>query len=199
MAAMNLHQRLVKFDATVKNSRFKLHTRVGVHSGLATVGNLGSSKRFEYTAIGDSINLSSRLEGLNKHVGTDILATREVQAAVDGKVVSRRVGYFFFKGFSRPVEVHEILGSLDIEEGTRAWREKFDQAVDIYREGRIEEAKEAFETVIKMRREAGVETGYKDADDKGDGPSRLYLGEIEALDGKPVPDNWTGDIVMTEK
>ncbi len=199
MAAMNLHQRLVKFDATVKDSKFKLHTRVGVHSGVATVGNLGSSKRFEYTAIGDSINLSSRLEGLNKHVGTDILATREVQRAVDGKVVSRRVGYFFFKGFSRPVEVHEILGSLDIEKGTRAWREKFDEAVDIYRDGRIEEAKKAFETVIQMRREAGVETGYKDADDKGDGPSRLYLNEIAALNGAPVPENWTGDIVMTEK
>ncbi len=199
LAAMSLHQRLVKFDATVKDSKFKLHTRVGVHSGVATVGNLGSSKRFEYTAIGDSINLSSRLEGLNKHVGTDILATRDVQMAVQGRVVSRLVGYFFFKGFSRPVEVHEIMGGPEIEEGTRPWREAFDEAVQIYRAGKIPQAKAAFEQVIEMRRAAGVETSYKDTDDKGDGPSRLYLGEIEKLGDGPLPDGWTGDIIMTEK
>ena len=199
LAAMNLHQRLVKFDATVKDSKFKLHTRVGVHSGIATVGNLGSSKRFEYTAIGDSINLSSRLEGLNKHVGTDILATRNVQEAVEDKVVSRLVGHFFFKGFSRPVEVHEILGDKDIEEGTRAWRDKFDEALRIYRSGRIADAKATFERVIEMRRQAGVETSYKDEEEKGDGPSRLYLAEIEKLGDSPLPENWTGDIIMTEK
>ncbi|MFT5470907.1 MAG: adenylate cyclase [Verrucomicrobiales bacterium] len=196
-AALNLHKRLVKFNSAT--DEFPLHTRVGVHSGVATVGNLGSSKRFEYTCIGDSVNLSSRLESLNKHVGTDMLATRTVQRAVEDEMVTRLVGHFVFKGFGRPVEVYELIGNKEIEEPTRAWRETFSEAVKQYRAGAIAVAKELFKKVIEQRKESDLDTRYEETAENDDGPSLFYLSEIQELGDAPLPEVWNGDIVMTEK
>lgn len=196
-AALNLHKRLVKFNAAT--DEFPLHTRVGVHSGIATVGNLGSEKRFEYTCIGDSVNLSSRLESLNKHVGTDMLATRTVQRAVEDEIVTRLIGQFVFKGFGRPVEVYELLGNMAIEEPTRVWRETFGDGVKQYRAGDLARAKELFKQVIEQRKTSDIDTRYEETSADDDGPSLFYLSLIETRNGDPVPDDWNGDIVMTEK
>ncbi len=83
------------------------HTRIGVHSGIALVGNFGGSQRFDYTAHGDVVNTASRLEGANRFFGTRILASRET--AEPTGMPARPIGELLLKGKSRPLEVVEPL------------------------------------------------------------------------------------------
>jgi adenylate cyclase len=93
-------------------SRFgrPLVTRVGINSGKAVVGNIGSQSRFDYTAIGDTINLASRLEGANKFYGTRVIASESTARGCDVSVISRPVDRVRVKGKAEPILIYEIMG-----------------------------------------------------------------------------------------
>jgi adenylate cyclase len=82
-----------------------IYMRVGIHSGSAVVGNLGSAKRFDYTAIGDDVNLAARLEGTNKLYGTNILVSRETAERIGDRIRFRAVDKVIVKGKSQAVEI----------------------------------------------------------------------------------------------
>jgi len=84
------------------------HTRLGVHTGDALVGNIGASRRMKYAALGDVVNATSRLEGLNKYFGTRICVSDEAVAA-SGEIDVRPLGDFLFVGKQRAVTVYELL------------------------------------------------------------------------------------------
>lgn len=86
---------------------------IGINSGAAVVGNLGSSRRIEYTAIGDTVNLAARLEGATKDVGADILISEYTYAAIRGIFKTTQVGAIQVKGRSDPVVVYSVEGSVD--------------------------------------------------------------------------------------
>ena len=88
----------------------RLHTRFGVHSGEAVVGNVGSSDRMSYTAIGSMVNIASRLEGMNKMYGTSILVSEQTRIGAGSGFVFRPVDLVQPKGAQDPIEVHELLG-----------------------------------------------------------------------------------------
>jgi class 3 adenylate cyclase/CHASE2 domain-containing sensor protein len=110
-------------------------TRIGVHTGVAVVGNFGSSVRFNYTAQGDAVNTASRLEGLNKHFGTHISVSGATREQCDG-VVFRPLASVVLKGKTVPIEVWEPL-----HEGAAA-------------EGYLQRYKEAFDTLEREKPEA---------------------------------------------
>jgi adenylate cyclase len=98
-----------------------IHMRVGIHSGSAVVGNLGSDKRFDYTAIGDDVNLSARLEGTNKLYGTTILVSQETVNRVGGRLGFRPVDKVVVKGKSQAVETFTpCANELIVDMTTRA-------------------------------------------------------------------------------
>lgn len=196
--ALDLHQKLVRFNEG-KNP-LPIRTRVGIHTGEATVGNLGSNKRFDFACIGTNVNLTSRLEGLNKHLGTDLLATRAIQRHVEDTVVSRRLGFFKFKGFGRAFEIHELLGEGErVAAKTKAWRDSFEDALQHYQRRRFSAAEQAFRDTIRLRQEAERDKVHEDHADQEDGPSAFYLARIPALKAKEPPDGWDGEIDMQEK
>jgi adenylate cyclase len=162
-----------------------LLTRLGLHTGEANVGNFGSTARFDYTALGESVNLASRMEGLNKYLGTTVLATGETCRAVADKIVTRFAGNFRLKGFERLVEVHELIGFAAEAEESCAWREQFAEGLRQFGRRDFDAAERAFRSVIQRR--------------GGDGPSNFYLLHLAELRQQPPTDGWAGEIELKEK
>ncbi len=182
-AALLLREKLCQFDVT--HQTLPLRTRVGLHSGLAYVGNFGSASRFDYTAIGDSINLASRLEGLNKHLETEIVDSREMLSEEEGLFVTCLAGHFKLKGFDRVMEVHELLGTQEVDEATRPWREVFLEGMHKFQRHDFDRAERAFRRTTELR--------------PNQGPAQFYLQRIKEFRVQPPPEDWTGEIDLKEK
>lgn len=89
---------------------FRIRTRMGIHTGMATAGNMGSDRKFQYTVIGDAVNLAFRLEPVNKDFGTEIIISHAVLARTQGRFVTRHLGRIVVVGKTEVVDIHELVG-----------------------------------------------------------------------------------------
>lgn len=149
-AAMDLDRFATQFAATQRAAGVALgQTRLGVHTGMATVGNVGSRDRLKYSATGDVVNTSSRLEGANKNFGTRILASAETLRQAGG-VPSRSVGEIVLKGRSEALPVYEVFA-----DGPPAWLERYQSAYRQLTDG-ASSALSAFADLARESPEDGV-------------------------------------------
>jgi adenylate cyclase len=184
-AALALQESILKLEQDEKF--LPLRTRVGLHCGEAYVGNVGSTERFDYTAMGDNINLTSRLEGLNKIVGTQILATRAFQKNLAADIPTRLIGHFRFKGIDRVVQVHELLDAITLSTMTKSSRGNFEDGLFQLQRKQLDEAEAAF-----------TKASFENPQD---GPAKFYLMMIPRLRQKGVHlrEDWEGEIELDEK
>lgn len=164
----------------------KLRTRVGLHSGKVLAGNLGSSFRFDYTMIGDTTNFASRLESLNKYLGTQVLISEAARAQLRDKFITRPLGEFRVAGKVHSVVIHELLCRCDAENGERAWIELFEEGLRAFRAGEFQQAHDFMDRTRAMRGGA-------------DGPAEFYLRRIERLLANGPAEKWTGLVELTDK
>ena len=139
-----------------------LPTRFGVHTGEAVIGNIGSTDRMQYTALGANVNLASRLEPLNKRYGTRNLVSAETKARAGDQFLFRTVAIVQPAGTTKPIEVFELLGTRDDADADalcyriRQWEE----ALSALRAGRTKESLALFEAIAAQRPAGGLAQYY---------------------------------------
>ncbi len=170
-----------------------LETRIGINAGTVLAGNLGSSRRFDYTVIGDCVNTAARLEGLNKMLGTSILVSEAVLAkcAEPERFLKRRMGSFVVKGKIQSIVVLEILGFANDPAASIRKREK--DYLDFYRNGIM---------AIRNGDYPVAESCFRESLSRHDRlpecpASRLHLTAIEAA--RSHSQEWRGEIVLDSK
>ncbi|MBL0215078.1 MAG: adenylate/guanylate cyclase domain-containing protein [Myxococcales bacterium] len=159
-----------------------LHARAGVNSGGSIVGNMGSKHKYNYTVMGDMVNLAARLEGANKPYGTYLMISETTLAELGGAVEVRELDLVAVKGKDKAVRVFEVLdlkGQAD--PALVATARKFEEALALYRARKFTEAKAMFS-----------ELG-------DDPPSKLYVERCTYFETEPPADGWDGVWHMKEK
>lgn len=141
----------------IQGARALWPIRIGLNTTQAVVGNFGSPNRLNYTAVGDGVNLASRLEALNKDYGTHILVTETTVATVGETFLTRPVDRVVVKGQSRAETVFELIGSRsDTTLDQQRWAQDTHEAFDAYLEQRWDDALRAYQRCLVMQPDDGV-------------------------------------------
>ena len=187
LSALEMQTRLEELNKSWEEKGLpRLIVRIGINTGYALVGNMGSEKRMDYTVIGDEVNLASRLEGANKSYGTKIMLSESTYQEAKNVIEARELDLIQVVGKEKPVRVYELWAKKgELSEEQIQLRETFHQALELYRKKDFLQAKELFEECLKIFPE--------------DNPSKIFIERCEQYLQTPPPPDWDGVYRLTQK
>jgi adenylate cyclase len=183
LAALGITKAVRQFNDSIKT--IDLSTRISVHAGQIYLGNVGAGDHYKYGPTGDTVNTASRMDGLNKYLGTRILVSEEVLHEVDG-FLTREAGRFKLKGKTHAVGVHELVCPLnECEERQKKACAIFVEALQVFKRRSWDEAQGKFQCCSETLGE--------------DRLSSFYLTLCAHYKKNPPEEPWEGVIPMEEK
>ncbi|MBN2284616.1 MAG: adenylate/guanylate cyclase domain-containing protein [Deltaproteobacteria bacterium] len=163
-----------------------VYSRIGINTGAMIIGNMGSSRRFDFTVIGDNVNLASRLEGAGKAYGVQIIISEETYLLAKEFVEARELDLIQVKGKERPVRIYELLAKRGkLSEKMKQTMRLFAVGLHHYRDTEWEDALAKFSEALDISPE--------------DSPSRLFIERCRTFMKNPPPAGWKGIHRLTEK
>ena len=190
LAGIEQQQAVQQFNAEMeKLGKPPIQAGIGVHTGHMMVGIVGEELRMQGDAFSDTVNLTARVEGLNKYFGTSMIITTETLLRLQTPIPyqMRFLGNVEVKGRSQPIGLYEIIDGQS-PQGVAlrlSTRDDFERGLKAYQAGRFSQAREYFSAVLRAA-----------PDDQA---AALYVRQAEEWSGQDVPENWMGVIVMKDK
>jgi len=165
----------------------ELKVRIGLNTGPMIVGNMGAQDRLDYTVMGDSVNLGSRLEGANKQYGSYIMVSEYTYEMAKNDIETRFLDSIRVKGKKLPVKVYEVLEKKEngLPENRKKVIEAFNQGIECYLKQDWKKGIFYFENALST--------------DSEDGPSKVYLQRCQEYTNNPPGADWDGVYTMTTK
>jgi len=165
----------------------RLNCRIGINSGNMIVGNMGSKNVFDYTAMGDSVNLASRLEGANKMYRTHIMISEDTYKLVKDAVISRPLDLIRVKGRQKPVRVLEVISRRDdrLPANVRSMLPVFVNGIRYYHQRDWQKAEDCFKFCLDSVPD--------------DGPATEYMRRVKEFTQNPPTEDWDGVYTMHTK
>jgi len=158
---------------------------IGLNSGDAIVGNMGSSNRFDYTAMGDNVNIASRMEGLNKIYGTNIILTEKTHKIVKDKFAIRKLDAVRVKGKKKPLFIFELIAHKDaLSDKQSSFIKLYGEGLELYFKKKWKSAVKSFEAALKI---------------KDDTASKVFINRCKEFIKNPPSKDWDGVWEMKTK
>jgi adenylate cyclase len=182
LTAIGAQKKLLQMAEVMKQRGLpEMSARIGLNTGIATVGNMGSKEQVNYTLIGDEVNLASRLEGVNKEFGTKIIVSEATYLPAKERLEVRELALIKVKGKKLPVRIYELIGLKgEVAPERMETVKKFEAALAEFRARKFVEAAGAFRSL-------------------GDVASRIYIELCGRYQQDPPPADWDGSYQMEHK
>jgi len=187
MACIDMQKRLSELREGWKISgKPELYMRIGLCTGQAVVGNMGSKTRMDYTMMGDTVNVAARLEGVNKIYGIYTLISETTYNESGNKIIAREIDSINVVGKKNPVTVYQLLGyQKDIDEHMNKTIDNYSNGLYAYRNQDWEKAGSFFKAALDLTPD--------------DGPSKVMLLRCDEYKINPPPKDWDGSFTMKTK
>lgn len=167
--------------------RSPINVRIGINTGEMIVGNIGGSGKFEYTVIGDSVNLGSRLESANKQYRTNIMMSEATYRRVAQEVIARELDMLVVAGKTEPIRVYELIGlrNVNLSSDRTHFLEHYANGLSSYRRREWTLAIDYFKRALEI--------------DPADYPSQIYIERSHLYHVSPPLEDWDGTFILRKK
>ncbi len=188
MTALEMQETVLRINAAWRaQQKPEFYIRIGINTGEMVVGNMGSAGKFNYTVIGDSVNVASRLEGANREYKTGIMVSARTYELVQDRILGRQLDRIAVKGRSEPVTAFELIQPRDRspDPETVAFLDLYAKGLQLYYAQDWKEAHRHFRKALHLR--------------PSDHPTQLHLKRTKTYELTPPPPGWNGVFVLMRK